>query len=126
KYEDRGGPGIDSILSTLRGSENAIVDRNNFLAAQLLFWILAASDGHAKNFSIFLEPRGRFYMTPLYDVMSAWPVIGGGARQFQWQKVKMAMAIRAGNAHYKMIEIQRRHWNEAAKKNAMGNDFEPT
>lgn len=126
KYEDRGGPGIDSILSTLRGSDNAFEDRSNFLGAQLLFWMLAAPDGHAKNFSIFLEPRGRFYMTPLYDVMSAWPVIGGGARQLQWQKVKMAMAIRTGNTHYKMFEIQRRHWNEVAKRNAVGNDFEST
>lgn len=124
KYEDRGGPGIDSILNTLRGSEHARDDRSNFLTAQLLFWMLAAPDGHAKNFSIFLEPRGRFYMTPLYDVMSAWPVIGHGARQFQWQKIRMAMAVRAGNAHYRMAEIQRRHWNATAKRNALGNDFE--
>lgn len=27
-----------------------------FLCAQLAFWLLAATDGHAKNFSIFLLP----------------------------------------------------------------------
>lgn len=125
KYEDKGGPGMDDILDTLRGSEQAQADRINFLTAQLLFWLLAAPDGHAKNFSIFLEPGGRFRLTPLYDILSAWPVIGSGARQYQWPKVKMAMALRSKNAHYNMADIQRRHWNAVARNNAMGLDFEP-
>lgn len=124
KYEANGGPGVDDILDTLRGSQNAAEDRSNFLSAQLLFWLLAAPDGHAKNFSIFLEPQERFRLTPLYDIMSAWPVIGSGARQLQWKKVKMAMSISADNAHYRIAEIQRRHWNAVAKRNAMGPDFE--
>lgn len=125
KYEEHGGPGVDRVLDTLRGSERAAEDRTRFLTAQLLFWIMAAPDGHAKNFSIFLEPRGRFRLTPIYDAMSAWPAIGHGSRLFPWQKVKMAMAIRAANAHYRMAEIQRRHWNAVAKRNALGIDFEP-
>jgi len=124
KYEANGGASVDDILDTLRGSQNAQDDRTNFLSAQLLFWILAAPDGHAKNFSIFLEPQERFRLTPLYDIMSAWPVIGGGAHQLQWKKVKMAMSISGDNAHYRMAEIQRRHWNAVAKRNAMGVDFE--
>lgn len=124
KYEERGGPGMADILDTLRGSEQAETDRANFLAIQLLFWLLAAPDGHAKNFSIFLEPGGRFRLTPFYDVMSGWPIIGRGPRRFQWQKVKMAMALRSQNAHYRMAEIRRRHWNAAAKANALGTDFE--
>jgi hypothetical protein len=40
-------------------------------------WLqLCATDGHAKNFSIFLEPEGRFRLTPRYDVLSALPVLG--------------------------------------------------
>ena len=124
KYEEKGGPGMDEILDKLRGSVQAERDRRYFLAAQLLFWMLAAPDGHAKNFSIHLLPGSRFELTPLYDVMSAWPVIGRGARQFQWQKVKLAMAVRSRNAHYAMQEVQRRHWNAVAKRNAMGQDFE--
>jgi len=124
KFEEQGGPGIASILDTLRGSDNAEYDRSNFLTAQLLFWMLAAPDGHAKNFSVAIGPQGHFWLTPLYDVMSAWPVIGKGAREFQWQKVKMAMALHSKNAHYRLAEIQRRHWNEAAKANALGPDFE--
>lgn len=124
RYEEQGGPGIASILDTLRGSDNAESDRTNFLTAQLIFWMLAAPDGHAKNFSIAIGPQGHFWLTPLYDVMSAWPVIGKGAREFQWQKVKMAMALHTRNAHYRIAEIQRRHWNAVAKANALGSDFE--
>jgi serine/threonine-protein kinase HipA len=124
KYENRGGPGMAAILDRLRGSSMAGRDRETFLAAQLLFWLLAAPDGHAKNFSIFLERGGAFRLTPLYDVLSAWPVIGDGPNKLPWKKVAMAMALRAGNGHYRMAEIQRRHWNEAARRNALGADFE--
>ena len=124
KYEEKGGPGIDDILDKLRGSVQAERDRRYFLTAQLLFWMLAAPDGHAKNFSIHLLAGHQFELTPLYDVMSAWPVIGRGARQFQWQKVKLAMAVRSKNAHYHLQQVQRRHWNAVAKRNAMGQDFE--
>ena len=125
KYEERGGPGMSPILGMLRGSDVPETDRSRFLAAQLLFWLLAAPDGHAKNFSIFIEPEGRYRLTPLYDIMSAWPVIGEGPNMFQWQKVKLAMAVRTKDAHYRMAHIQRRHWNGVAKANGMGEDFEP-
>jgi len=124
KYEENGGPGMSTILDTLRGSDDAETDRKNFMAAQLIFWMLAAPDGHAKNFSIFIGQQDHFLLTPFYDVMSAWPIIGKGAREFQWKKVKLAMALRTKNAHYRMAEIQRRHWNEVAKTNALGSDFE--
>lgn len=56
------------------------------------FWLLAATDGHAKNFSIFLLPGGRYRMTPLYDVISVWPVVGNAANQVPWRAAKLAMA----------------------------------
>ena len=124
KYENHGGPGMSAILDKLRGSVQAVDDREHFLASQLLFWMLAAPDGHAKNFSIFIERQGAYRLTPLYDVLSAWPVIGDGPNRFQWQKVTMAMAVRAGNSHYRMGEILRRHWNATAKTNAVGTDLE--
>jgi len=126
KYEHDGGPGIAAILDKLRGSSRATEDRETFLASQLFFWLLAAPDGHAKNFSIFLEAGGNTRLTPLYDVLSAWPVIGDSPGKYQWKKMKMAMAVRGKNAHYKMAEILRRHWNHTAKSNAVGSDLEPT
>lgn len=110
KYENDGGPGIDRIMGLLQGSANRTVDRAVFFQAQVVFWMLCATDGHAKNFSIFLRQRDTFALTPLYDVLSAYPIIGTGARKLSPYKAKMAMAIRSTNAHYKMREILRRHW----------------
>lgn len=70
KYESDGGPGIRTIMEVLRGSENAAADREVFLRTQLLFWAMAATDGHAKNFSLRLLAGGRYQLTPLYDILS--------------------------------------------------------
>jgi serine/threonine-protein kinase HipA len=110
KYEADGGPGMDRILDVLDGSMTREQDRRDFFKAQLLFWMLCASDGHAKNFSLFLRPGGRYQLTPLYDVLSAYPVLGEGPGKMSPFKAKMAMAVRSRNAHWKMRDILRRHW----------------
>ena len=110
KYESDGGPGIEAIMEILAGSARAATDRRNFFATQLVFWLLAATDGHAKNFSIAHLPGNRYESTPLYDVLSAHPIIGSGAGRFAAQKVKLAMAVRGKNVHYLVNQIQRRHW----------------
>ncbi|ANH67247.1 type II toxin-antitoxin system HipA family toxin [Mitsuaria sp. 7] len=110
KYEAEGGPGMDRILELLDGSITREQDRRDFFKAQLLFWMLCATDGHAKNFSLFLRPGGRYQLTPLYDVLSAYPVLGEGPAKISPHKIKMAMAVRSKNAHWKMRDILRRHW----------------
>lgn len=124
KYEADGGPGMDRILGLLASSEQRESDRANFFRAQLLFWLLCAPDGHAKNFSIHLAPRGAFSMTPLYDVLSAYPMLGKGANQINPFKVKLAMAVRGKNPHWKMRDVLRRHWNESARRNGIGDSAE--
>ncbi len=47
-------------------------DVRAFVLSQLAFWLLAAIDGHAKNFSLFRRRDG-YLLAPLYDVLSAWP-----------------------------------------------------
>ena len=115
KYENHGGPSIYSGLRLLSGSEHPAADRARFVLTQLMFWLLAAPDGHAKNFSIQHSVRGRYRLTPLYDVLSAWPLIGKGPKQLQYEKVSLAMAIRGKNSHYRLNSIQTRHWFELAK-----------
>ena len=95
KYEKDDGPGMAQILRILDRGAAPERDSNLFALSQLMFWFLAATDGHAKNFSIFLRRDG-YELTPFYDLLSAWPVIGNKARQLQPQKVKMAMAMRTG------------------------------
>ena len=116
KYEADGGPGMADIARVLAGSVNAEANLKNFLKTQLLFWMLAAPDGHAKNFSLRILPRGRYTLTPIYDVMSIWPVEGNGANQFSWYKAKLAMALQGKNRHYSFKDIQRRHFNATATK----------
>jgi serine/threonine-protein kinase HipA len=115
KYEADGGPSIGESLDLLNNSESAESDKRHFLLAQLTFWLLAATDGHGKNFSIYHRAGGTYGMTPLYDVLSAWPIIGARNNQLALQKVKLAMAIRGKRAHYRLNEITRRHWEDLAE-----------
>lgn len=55
-------------------------------------------------------------MTPLYDVLSAWPVIGHGAKQLPFQDAKLAMAVAGKNRHYKLVDVQPRHWQAIAER----------
>lgn len=116
KYEEDGGPGFGLIAQQLLHSVSAEKDRQDFLRCQLLFWMLAAIDGHAKNFSLRLLPQGRYQLTPLYDVLSAWPVVGKGPAQWSRQKLKVAMAVVGHNRHYHWLQIQRRHFNHMARQ----------
>jgi serine/threonine protein kinase HipA of HipAB toxin-antitoxin module len=75
KYQTGGGPGIRQILQFLKASENQEDDQGLFITAQIVFWLLGATDGHPRNFSICLYPGGRFRLTPLYDVMSTQPLM---------------------------------------------------
>jgi serine/threonine-protein kinase HipA len=98
----------------LGNSEHAEEDRANIVLAQFAFWLLAATDGHAKNFSIQHQRGGKFHMTALYDVLSAWPIIGNGPNQIPYPRAKLAMGVKAGNMHDRLAEIQARHWQRLA------------
>jgi len=107
KYQSDGGPGIVDILEFLNGAVAPREDRLNFMKAQIVFWLLAAIDGHAKNFSIFLTPGG-YKLTPLYDVMSAAPY-----PEISAHKTKLAMSV--GNSHYRIKEILPRHFYQTGQ-----------
>jgi serine/threonine-protein kinase HipA len=89
------------------GGDNAMIENK----AQIVFWLLGATDGHAKNFSIFVLPGGRFRMTPLYDVMSAQPNVDAG--QIRHNGMKLAMAV-GDNRHYVIDSIMPRHFLQTA------------
>ena len=120
KYQADGGPGISKIMEILLSSENAQQDRFHFFKTQIVFWMLAATEGHAKNFSIFHLPGSRFMATPLYDVLSAHPILGIGANKLAAQRAKLAMAIRGSENHYHLQLIQRRHWLRHAQLAGLG------
>jgi serine/threonine-protein kinase HipA len=109
KYQSDSGPGIVDVLEFLNGAVTPYEDRLTFMKAQIVFWLLAAIDGHAKNFSIFHSPGG-YRLTPLYDVVSAapWP-------EFPDQKIKLAMALGNKN-YYRLKQIQLRHFYQTGQK----------
>lgn len=117
KYEDDGGPSAAAGLTLLAGSADAETDRMAFQLAQLAFWLMAAPDGHAKNYSIFLRQGNAYEMTPLYDVLSVWPYVGRSRGQLHWREVRLAMALRSKNTHYEIHTIRARHWHDLAMKN---------
>ncbi len=127
KYENEGGPGLAPLFTLVQQSLDAERDLRTLMASQILFWMLRAPDGHAKNFSIQLQAgaAGRFRLAPLYDVMSAHPVIGDGPNQWAARELKLAMALLGKNRHYLMHTIQRRHFNSTAKKLGYGETAEP-
>ena len=111
KYETDGGPGLRALLEFLRGSDEPERDRLMFLKANIVFWLLGATDGHAKNFSVALSPGGRFRLTPLYDVLSAQPSADDG--QIRRNRMKLAMAV-GTNRHYVVDGIVPRHFEQTA------------
>ena len=124
KYESDGGPGLRACIALLAGSNQAKADSLRFVLAQLAFWLMAATDGHAKNFSIFLERGGGYRMTPLYDVLSAWPIIGNGPNQISPRRAKLSMALRGKNVHYHLHEIRTRHWQSLALQSGVPDAFD--
>jgi serine/threonine-protein kinase HipA len=132
KYQNDGGPSMVDMFEFLKASDDPDHDRLVFLKAQIAFWLLAAIDGHAKNFSVLLHPGGGFRLTPLYDVMSAQPLYD--MRQIQRKDMKLAMSV-GNNNHYHIHEIQPRHYYQTADRvglpetavamalGQIGNDF---
>jgi serine/threonine-protein kinase HipA len=125
KYERDGGPGMKAIAQWLQAAENSEADLDIFMRTQILFWMLAATDGHAKNFSITLQSGGRFRLTPIYDVLSVWPIVGAGPNKLDYQEQRMAMAWEGDrNRHYRLRDIQRRHLLATAKSCGYGARIE--
>jgi serine/threonine-protein kinase HipA len=109
KYQSDGGPGMVAILDLLKGSDTPAEDQTTLLKAQLVFWLIGATDGHAKNFSIHLGPGGSYRLTPLYDVLSAQPSLDD--RHIERKQMKLAMSV-GKSTHYRIDEIQPRHFSQ--------------
>lgn len=113
KYQNKGGPGMVDILDLLKGSDTPEDDQRMFLKAQILFWLLGATYGHAKNFSIFLGPGGSYRLTPLYDVLTAQPM----RDRNQINRKHMKIAMSAGRRrHYRVDKIHARHFIQTAER----------
>lgn len=112
KYQSEGGPGIIDIIDLLKGSDDPQADQLAFFKSQILFWLTGATDGHAKNFSVFIRPGGRFGLTPFYDVLTAQPSLDAG--QIRRNGFKLAMSVGSSN-HCRIQNVSGRHFIESAR-----------
>jgi serine/threonine-protein kinase HipA len=123
KYQADGGPGIVQILQLLRGSDDPLADQRQFLKANIVFWLMGATDGHAKNFSVFLRSGGRFQLAPLYDVISAQPSVD--SKQVLWKNFRLAMSF-GTKPHYAIKQVAPRHFFQTADRAGIGKDVIPS
>ena len=105
KYESDGGPGASDVMAILRQSLQPRKDLETFLLSLVYFWLLRATDGHAKNFSLMLLSQNRYRLAKLYDIVSTWPAVGNGPHQLKPRQLKFAMALEGKRRHYRMERI---------------------
>ena len=103
----------NAILRFLKGADAPADDQKAFLKAQILFWLMGATDGHAKNFSVFIGPGGRFCLTPFYDVLTAQPSVAN--RRIERKQIRLAMSV-GEHRHYRMDEIEGRHFIQTVER----------
>jgi len=120
KYQSAGGPSLNEILDLLSGSDQPHKDMMTVFKANLIFWLIGATDGHAKNFSIFLTPGGGYRLTPLYDVLSLQ--LAKDAKQLPFKNFKLALSVGC-KPHYKIDNIHGRHFLETAMAANLPKDF---
>ena len=114
KYQSDGGPGAQDIADLLRThSSEAANDVVTFVDALALNWLIAGTDGHAKNFGLLIGP-GRVRLAPLYDVASILPY-----PQFDLKRAKLAMKIAD---RYRIQAIGRREWLKIARQLQLAAD----
>lgn len=121
KYEVDGGPGISTIMNELLGAANPRLARETFMRTQVLFWLLGATDGHAKNFSIFIERQDQYRLTPLYDILSAFPAIS--KKGLHEKDLRLAMSLKGSSGRKTACRmINRQHFLTTAKEVGFATD----
>jgi serine/threonine-protein kinase HipA len=113
------GPTMDMLLGLLKAGDEPVEDASLFLLAQLMFWVLGNTDGHGKNFSLFLQPGQTYAMTPLYDVISLWPMVGDAPSQMRSRNMSLAIALRARKVRRKLDDIHGADWVDAARRHGL-------
>lgn len=107
KYQNDGGPGARAILELLKVYSGAPSrDQETFIDALALSWLTAATDAHAKNYSILITSGQEVRLAPLYDIASVLPYA-----QFDLNRVKLAMKI--GDS-YRIQQVGLREWKRFA------------
>ncbi len=90
------------IMAWEKLTEARLEDRYDFMKFQVFQWLIGATDGHAKNFSVFIQAGGSYRLTPFYDIISAFPVLGGTGIHIS--DLKLAMGLNASKGKKTAID----------------------
>jgi len=104
KHQTDGRPRIEQILQLLWGSDESLAYQQHILKADIVFWLLCATNGHAKDFSLFLHPGGRFQLAPLHDAFQARPSVD--SKQLPWKHFCLVMSF-GDKPRYEMRQVAR-------------------
>ncbi len=108
KYEADGGPTVPAIYQLLQeSSTNPGEDCQRFFDAIALNWLLAATDGHAKNYSILHASGPQLRLAPLYDIITILPY-----PQLRHDANMLAMSI---GGERQISTIAATHWIRLAR-----------
>jgi serine/threonine-protein kinase HipA len=81
---------------------------------QVLFWLLAATDDHAKNFSLFIAADGGYRLVTFYDILCTKRVIKG--KGLNISDAKLALSLKATQGKKNQIkQISLRYFIKTAK-----------
>lgn len=105
KYETQGGPTVEQVEALIRNESSASVDdRQRFLDAVALNWLIGGIDAHGKNFALLIAAEKQVRLAPLYDVISLLPY-----PELRSRDHTLAMSI---GGERRIAEIGRAHWEK--------------
>jgi serine/threonine-protein kinase HipA len=113
------GPTMPSVLKVLEGGAKPRQDVATFLLAQMMNWVLGNTDAHGKNFSVFLQRGATYSMTPVYDVISLWPIVGDAPNQLKQKAMKLAIPVRTQKTLRKLDDVTPADWFHAADRSGV-------
>ncbi|WP_085579222.1 type II toxin-antitoxin system HipA family toxin [Thalassospira mesophila] len=115
KYERDGGPGWQTLFSTLRYSSNPANDRLELLRRAIFQYLVGNPDAHAKNYSLLWQDNA-VRLAPLYDVNNAKAF----SAFYKEQRIKLAMAIGGERNPEQLTE---KHWVQFGKDVAVSPEL---
>ena len=117
KYEKKGGPSIERMMSILASSANANTDKKMFFKTLLFNDLIYNTDSHAKNFSLF-DLRVGYTLTPMYDLLSAH--FFKSTHQTRYENLKSSLQV---NEKEKFSEITLADWQAEAIKGGLSKEI---
>ena len=96
KYAMYGGPTSSDVIQLLASTGTAAKSNvASFLQMLFFNYLIAATDGHAKNYSLMLNANGDHRLAPMYDVASIAPYFAN--TQWSLKPSRLAMSIGGEN-----------------------------